>query len=373
MRRLLALVGAVVLVDTMFFSALTPLLPGYADELGLSKAEAGLLAAAYPLGVLLAALPSGFVAARVGVRPTVLAGLAVMAATTLTFGLAESYGLLLGARFAQGAASAFAWTAGLSWLIAAAPAARRGELIGSAMAAAIVGALLGPVVGGISAEVGTGPTFGAIAALTVVVAVWAARTSAPAAEATPPPRAVLRTLVEPRILGAAWFVVLPALLFGTLGVLAPLRLDVLGLSAVAIGGAFLVSAAIEAALSPFLGRLSDRRGRLVPIRAGLVASAAVCSLLPWLDQRWALAALIGVCGISFGMFWAPGMSQLADLAEARGLPHAHGFALVSIAWAPGQALGAAGGGALAQATADAVPYLLLAAGCAFTLWLVRPR
>ena len=36
-RRLLFLVGAVVLVDTMFYAALTPLLPHYADELGLSK------------------------------------------------------------------------------------------------------------------------------------------------------------------------------------------------------------------------------------------------------------------------------------------------------------------------------------------------
>ena len=48
MRRILLLVGAIVLVDTLFFAALTPLLPHYADELGLGKAGAGLLAAAYP-------------------------------------------------------------------------------------------------------------------------------------------------------------------------------------------------------------------------------------------------------------------------------------------------------------------------------------
>ncbi len=40
MRRLLLLVGAIVFVDTMFFAALTPLLPEYADDLGLSKAGA---------------------------------------------------------------------------------------------------------------------------------------------------------------------------------------------------------------------------------------------------------------------------------------------------------------------------------------------
>src|ERR687892_239899 len=40
-RRLLLLVGAVVFVDTMFFAALTPLLPEFAERLDLSKGEAG--------------------------------------------------------------------------------------------------------------------------------------------------------------------------------------------------------------------------------------------------------------------------------------------------------------------------------------------
>ena len=42
-RRLVLLISAVVLVDTMFYAVVAPLLPHYADELGLSKAAAGLL------------------------------------------------------------------------------------------------------------------------------------------------------------------------------------------------------------------------------------------------------------------------------------------------------------------------------------------
>ena len=66
------------------------------------------------------------------------------------------------------------------------------------------------------------------------------------------------------------------------------------------------------------------------------------------------------------------MTLLSNLSEARGLDYGYTFALISLAWAPGQALGAAGGGALAHATADAVPYLLLAAACAVTLARLRP-
>jgi hypothetical protein len=47
---------------------------------------------------------------------------------------------------------------------------------------------------------------------------------------------------------------------------------------------------------------------------------------------------------------------------------------VNIAWAPGQAGGAAIGGALAAATSDAVPYLALTAICLATLFaLARYR
>ena len=74
MRRLFLLVAAVILVDTTFYSAITPLLPQYADDLGLSKTAAGVLSASYAAGTLLAALPSGFLAARIGFRSTMLAG-----------------------------------------------------------------------------------------------------------------------------------------------------------------------------------------------------------------------------------------------------------------------------------------------------------
>ena len=87
-RRLLLLTSAIVCFDTLFFTALTPLLPHFAHGLGLGKAGAGVLTAAYPAGTLLGALPSGMVAARVGVKPTVLVGLTCVATCTILFGVA---------------------------------------------------------------------------------------------------------------------------------------------------------------------------------------------------------------------------------------------------------------------------------------------
>jgi predicted MFS family arabinose efflux permease len=373
-RRLLLLVGAIVFVDTMFYAALTPLLPEYAEELGLSKAGAGLLSAAYPLGALLGGLPGGISAARLGVRPTVLIGLAGMAVTTLTFGFAESIWLLDLSRFLQGVASAFSWTAALAWLVAAAPPARRGETIGAAMGAAIVGALFGPVLGGIASVVGTGPAFASVAVLATVLGIAAWRTPAFAPDAPQPLSRLVHALGDRPVVAAIWLVLVPALLFGVLNVLGPLRLDELGVAAVAIGATWLVAASIEALIAPAVGRLSDRRGRLVPLRAGLIGSAAATAALPWVGRGWVLSVAIVFAACCFGTFWTPAMSMLADRAEALGLDYAYGFALINLAWAPGAAAGAALGGAAARAWSDAAVYLTLSAICVATLaWVVQLR
>src|SRR5215213_81011 len=150
MRRLIVLVSAIVLVDTMFYAAIAPLLPYYSDRLGLSKAAAGALAGAYPAGTLLAAIPAGVIAARIGVRRTVLGGLGLMTVSCLVFGFADNASLLEGARFVQGVGSAASWAGALAWLVAAAPPERRGEVIGTAFGAALGGQLLGPVLGSLA-------------------------------------------------------------------------------------------------------------------------------------------------------------------------------------------------------------------------------
>jgi MFS family permease len=366
-RRLLLLVGAIVFVDTMFFAALTPLLPDFADDLGLSKGEAGVLAGAYAAGAIVGAIPGGLAAARLGVKPTLLLGLAGMAVTTVTFGFADAYGLLVAARLLQGLASSFSWTAALTWLVAAAPPARRGELIGAAMGAAIFGALFGPVLGGVASVTSVELAFSSVAVLAFGLGVWAWRTPAFAPGAPQPLRVLFRALLDARVAGGVWFVALPALFFGTLGVLGPLRLDALGWGALAIGATWLVAAGLEGLLAPVVGRVSDRRGRLAPLRAGLICSIPVVAAIPWLDRAWLLAVFVVLSAVTVGTFWTPAMSLLSDSAEGLGLDHAYAFALVNMAWAPGAVAGAAAGGAVAQATSDAVPYLVLAAACVLSL------
>jgi predicted MFS family arabinose efflux permease len=373
-RKLLVFAMAVVFADTMFFTALTPLLPHFADRLGLDKTGAGVLAASYPAGVLLGAIPSGMVAARAGVKRTVLVGLTFVAICTVLFGVSTAAWEIDLARFVQGLASAFSWTGALAWLVAATPSERRGTTIGTAFAAATGGALFGPVLGSVASVGGVGWTFGAVGAASLALAVWAASIPKARPETPQPVSALLRAARDGRLRAGVWLMALPALLFGTLGVLAPLRLSHLGFGPVAIGATFLIGAAAEVVANLGVGRAADRHGLLRPLYPALAASAVVAALLPWPGSRFALAVVVVFGALAFGMLFTPATTLLSNASEHVGLDYGYTFAVVNLSWAVAQAAGAAGGGALGHAAGDRVPYLILAAACALTLgavWRLR--
>lgn len=368
MRRLLLLASAVVFVDTAFFSAIVPLLPDLRADLGLTKTAAGILSGSYAAGTLVAALPAGLLAARIGGRNAVLGGLSVMVLTSAVFAFAESIVLLDGTRFIQGAGSALSWAGALGWLVSAAPRERRGALIGSTVGAAIAGTLLGPALGGFASAVGRDVAFSAFAVGGLGLILITVR--------MPPPRrvvagggiAALRMAARsPSVRFGMLMILVPGMLFGAIDVLVPLELGEFGAGAGAIAGVFIAAAAIETVVAPVAGRLSDRHGRVAPLAVGLVLSAGFMLLLALPDRAWVLGALLVIGAPVVGIMWSPAMALLSDGAEARGVDQALAFGVVNLGWGMGHTTGAVAGPALGQASSDAVAYVALAGVCVAAL------
>jgi DHA2 family lincomycin resistance protein-like MFS transporter len=175
------------------------------------------------------------------------------------------------------------------------------------------------------------------------------------------------------VAGGGALILLVGLFFGVVDVLAPLRLDRLGAGAVAVGAVFLVTAGAEGVLSPVYGRWFDRTGPLPIVRAGLAGGVVVAAALPWPGSAAAVGALVVLAGLAVGALWVPAMAALSAGADIQGLEQGYAFAVVNAAWAASQMAGSALGSRLAQATADAVPYLIVSGLFAVALGLTLRR
>jgi MFS family permease len=370
-RRLLALSCAIVLVDTIFYAALTPLVPLFEDEFGLSKSAVGILSGAYGAGVLVGSVPGGYLASRSGVRTTALVGLILMSVTSVMFALADTTWLLVAVRFAGGFGSALSWVAAFTWLVDRAPEERRAEMIGVMISAAVVGALLGPVLGSVAATVGLLPAFASVAVVGGVIAFWAALEQAPVSSGDISLLPALRTLREPLLLTSLWFIGLSPLLFSALAVLVPLDLNRLGWGAAAVGTVFFVSAIFEAFVHPLLGRWSDRSGYRPPVLAGLFTSIGILLLLTWVGNPWLIGLLVVLAAGAFNATLVPGTALFSRGTEKAGMERAVAFAITNFAWASGYAVGAPLGGFLADLRGDALSYLTLTGVCLLTIVLLR--
>lgn len=372
-RRLAVLVSAMAIAQTLLFSALAPLLPSLEAKFGLSKAQAGLLVAMFPIGLGVAGLPLALFSSRLGVKGFALAGLVVLTVASVAFGMADSYSQLLVTRFLQGAGGALVWSSGLAWLVGAAPQ-RRGEMIGLFSGAAAAGQMIGAVVGGLAVLVGRAAVFGAVAVFTLLVAGVGARFAGPQRDEPQSITRLGKAHRSHRVLSALWLVAVPSLLLGTIYALSPLQLDREGWGPVGIAVTFLAAAACGVVARPLAGRWSDRRGYLPALRVLFVVCIPVTVLIPWVHQRWLLSACIVIAVSSYGVLFGPAMALTSQVYEREEVAPVFGFAFIGLMFAGGFFVGSAAGGEIAHLANDATAYALVAGACLATVGgLARAR
>lgn len=149
-RRLLLVVSGAAFLDFLDVTVVNLAFPEMRREFGgASVGDVSWVITGYAVAFAALLTPAGRLADVAGRRRLFLAGTVLFGLASLTSALAPSLGVLVGARFVQGAAAAMTLPAGLGIVLAATPVERRTAAIGIWGAAAAVAALVGPTVGGV--------------------------------------------------------------------------------------------------------------------------------------------------------------------------------------------------------------------------------
>jgi MFS family permease len=355
------LVRTLLLFESAMYSAVTPVLPHYAHTLHASKPAVGVLAAAYPAGIIPGSLIGAWLVTRLGVRRTTLIGLLVFAVSIAAFGFGTAIVPLDVLRFIQGIACGLIWGGGLTWVIRVAPRERRGAVLGNVIAGAIFGTLLGPVLGTLAVMAGTETVFSLVGVMSVALAAWTLQFPEPPSSERVTSFTLRMLTANPRILLGAWLILLEAATIGATGTLIPLRLSHFGASGAVIGLTFLLASLVSGVLATPIGRLVDRRGAGLPLVFGLTTTAVLLAVLPIPHSAMVLALLSVVAlGGPLTAYTIPAMSVITDTAERVGIAAVVSTMLLNLAWATGETIGAPAAASLSQATSDTVPLILLA-------------
>lgn len=275
-----ALIGLLVL--TMGTSTVTPLLPLYQRDFGLSTGTATLLFVTYTITVCPTMLIAGNLSDRLGRKRLLLPAMAVMTLASLVFALAESVPLLFAGRVLQGIAIGGFLGVGSAFVV---DHARRES---KALAAALAGVFfrlgfgLGPGLAGITAQYARDPRhliFEIHIALMIVGMVAIATASETLLRrASPGPFRIRIGVPRGQALGFLTFVAPAAFLMsfveGTVLSVVPIfvvqELDVQNLAVVGLIG-FLVLAI--GGIAPFVARnLEPRRSVIIGVSLSAVFS-----------------------------------------------------------------------------------------------------
>lgn len=265
------------------FMMLLPLLPEYADQLSFSEYEIGLLVAAFFFGRVLFQFPLGVLSDYVGRREIMSASLFLFAVVTATYAMTTDAILMIIFRLMQGVAASGFTVGSQSYINDRTSAEFRGLANGVISSAINIGVIAGPILGATLSQSFSYRTpflvAGVLGAVCFVISlaiphmdVRQARVKSENLISTRDRfRRIMSGALSRSSLSLSFIHFLTMMAIAIFLTSAPiLTAEVLDWSAGDIAIAFAVGGAAAAFSSPFLGRLSDRIGRIRVLVLGLV-------------------------------------------------------------------------------------------------------
>ena len=310
----------------------SPILALYASTFNVSFAEVSLAISMYAIGRVLADLPVGVLADRVGRKPLMIIGTIILATTSFLNATAGVFWQFLVYRFLEGVGSSMWVTSRMALLADILRPEERGRVLSYFSSFMLIGSAAGPTVGGfvtviwdIRAPFYIYSVVGLISlALTIIfIHETKAGHTSHTGESAFSLSVALRITKNLNFLMAS--VATFAMFFLTAGVrdmIIPLySADVLGLDEAAIGMILSCATIMNLILTIPIGYMIDSQGRKSVILKSMYVTSAACLVFSFTNSYWTMALTAVLLGIgTSGAQQAPqAMATDVTMNEPHGL------------------------------------------------------
>ncbi|MGQ7278895.1 MFS transporter [Brevibacillus thermoruber] len=319
-KKYLALLFLVAFLTMLGFGIIIPILPYFAENVGASSLQIGILFASYNIMQLLFAPIWGMLSDRIGRKPLIAFGLFGFSVTFILFGLAESYAAMLAYRIIGGIVSAAAMPTVTAMVADLFPPEERAKGMGVIGAGVGLSFVFGPVLGGLLSGWGFAVPFfvsGGVALLTFLIILFALPESLPREKRTGSSRDKrgnpLAALFGPlSLLYGIMFIV--SFAFSGLETTFALYInDLYGYSSKDLGYMFLVMGIISAFVQGgLIGKMVKRMGEPLVLTIGLILYGIGFFAIPLAANFWALALTLSLFGAGQGMIRATGTAMITQ-------------------------------------------------------------
>ncbi|GED31481.1 MFS transporter [Brevibacillus centrosporus] len=361
-KKHLALLFLIAFLTMLGFGIIIPILPYFAEKLGATSFQIGVLFASYNIMQLIFAPIWGALSDRIGRKPLVAFGLLGFSITFILFGLAESYSAMLFYRILGGIVSAAAMPTVTAMVADLFPPQERAKGMGIIGAGIGLSFVFGPVIGGLLSGYGFAVPFfasGLVALLTFFVILFALPESLPKEKRTgqatrPAGNPMVSLFGSLSLLYAILFIV--SFAFSGLETTFALYInDLYGFTSKDLGYMFLVMGIIAAFVQGgLIGKLVKKLGEPAVLTLGMLLYGIGFFAIPLSGNFWVLALILSLFGAGQGMIRATATAMITHrTTQGQGVTTGAISSMDSL----GRILGPLAGGAVYQFTSSG-PFLL---------------
>ncbi len=320
--RTINILGVIIFTAMLGLGILGPILPIYANDLGASMTQIGLLTSAWSLSRLVFTAPMGSYADKNSKKRVIVIGLGIYSLVSVFYAFSWNFTSLISVRILHGMGSAMAMPVATAYGAEIAPRGKEGQYMGVLNLAMMAGFAFGPFLGGTLTDIASKEVaFYTMAGLTGISLLLAIFFLPDVEFSTGKKKAgsFKQVFANPELTTMIWYSFVSTLaiasIFGFLSMYLsqPVSAGGMELPIATIGLVLSVGQFISASLQKEFGKLADKYDkRKIIIASGLIGAVGIL-IFPIMTTTTGIfvSQLIFICGLTLG---SPAINAVVAIA-----------------------------------------------------------